>query len=240
MTQQFGIIGFPLDHSLSAQFFNTKFAEEGIDANYLLYPIQNIGEFQQLCEQVEFTGLNVTYPYKEAIIPYLDELDESAKAIDAVNVIHFVNGKKIGYNTDSLGFINSLRPLLQPHHTRALVLGTGGAAKAVWYGLKALGIPYTCVSRDPNKGITYEDLTPQILREHPILINTTPVGMFPDVQAYIDLPMKGIDERHLVYDVIYNPAKTRLLAEAEVHGATIHNGLDMLLGQASAAWDIWL
>ncbi len=237
--KEFGIIGYPLEHSFSAKYFNEKFVRETIDARYQLYPLQTIEQFTDLCKIYAFVGLNVTCPYKEAIIPYLDALDDTAAQIGAVNVIRFYDGKKIGYNTDAIGFKNSLQPLLQLHHTRALVLGTGGAAKAVWYGLQRLQIPFTCVSRNSNKGISYESLTQEIILDHPLIINCTPLGMYPTISTLPKIPYGYLTTQHLLYDVVYNPEKTLFLQQGEAHGTQIQNGLPMLLGQAEAAWKIW-
>ncbi len=239
MTQQFGIIGYPLEHSFSAPYFNEKFARERIDAVYEAYPIQHVEEFVGLCQMYDFIGLNVTYPYKESIIPYLDALDETAAAIGAVNVIRFVNGKKIGYNTDVIGFMEALKPLLQPHHKTALILGTGGAAKAITYALQQLEIGYTFVSRDAAKGIIYDHLTQDIILSHPLIINCTPLGMYPDTDTYPAIPYEYLTAKHLLYDVVYNPEKTIFLEKGEAQGASVQNGLSMLYGQAEAAWAIW-
>ncbi len=239
MTLQFGIIGNPLEHSFSAPYFNEKFAREGIDARYEAYPIQQVEEFVGLCQMHDFIGLNVTYPYKESIIPYLDALDETAAAIGAVNVIRFVDGKKIGYNTDVIGFMEALQPLLQPQHTSALILGTGGAAKAITYALKKLGIGYRFVSRDASRGLSYESLTKDTIRTNKLIINCTPLGMYPNIETYPAIPYEHLTAEHLLYDVVYNPAKSVFLQKGEERGARTHNGLEMLHGQACAAWEIW-
>ncbi len=239
MTQEFGIIGCPLEHSFSAPYFNEKFAREGIDAVYEAYPIQHVEEFTSLCQTHDFIGINVTYPYKESIIPYLDELDETARRIGAVNVVRFVDGKKIGYNTDVVGFTKALTPLLQPQHRSALILGTGGAAKAITYALEQLGIGYTFVSRDTSKGLTYESLTKEIIQENKLIINCTPLGMYPNTETYPAIPYEYLTAKHLLYDVVYNPEKSVFLQKGEAQGATIQNGLSMLHGQAEAAWKIW-
>ncbi len=239
MTKHFGIIGYPLEHSFSAPYFNEKFAREGIDARYEAYPIRQVEEFVGLCQTHDFIGLNVTYPYKESIITYLDELDETAAAIGAVNVIRFVGGKKIGYNTDVMGFMEALQPLLQPQHKSALILGTGGAAKAIIYALRQLGIGYTFVSRDTKKGLVYESLTKEIIQANTLIINSTPLGMYPNSETYPAIPYKFLTAEHLLYDVVYNPAQTLFLQKGKAHGAAISNGLSMLYGQAQAAWKIW-
>ena len=241
--KQFGIIGFPLSSSFSRNHFNEKFEAEKIDAQYDLFPLENIELFPSLITDKSFSGMNVTIPYKQAVMKYLDGLDETASEIGAVNVIQFKreNGKQKtkGYNTDAIGFENSLLPLLQPHHNKALVLGTGGASKAVAYILKKNNIPFTFVSRSKKEGqYTYEELTQEIIENTPIIINTTPLGMYP-VDSCPDIPYEYISKQHLLYDLVYNPAKTVFLAKGEKQGAAIKNGLDMLYGQAKAAWDIW-
>lgn len=244
----FGIIGYPLGHSFSAQYFSHKFQEEHIDACYHLFPLPQVEAFRQLIQEHDLTGLNVTLPYKEQIIPYLDDLDETARAIGAVNVIRFHNGRLTGYNTDVIGFCNSLKPLLHPRHTQALVLGTGGAAKAVKYGLTTLGIQATYVSRtkkriqiagNETETITYQELTPEIIAAHTLIVNCTPLGMFPDTAACAPIPYNLLTAQHLLYDVVYNPEKTLFLQHGEQQGCRIQNGMPMLTGQAEAAWRIW-
>ena len=233
----YGIIGYPLQHSFSAKYFNEKFAKEDICAEYSLYPVQ----IESLKLKVEsllasLDGFNVTLPYKQAIIPYLDRLDETAQAVGAVNVVY----KRVGYNTDCLGFIESIRPLIRDFDRKALVLGTGGASKAVCYGLKSLGISPTLVSRTPKEGMLgYEDLTEAVMSEHTIIVNSTPLGMFPDVNSCPEIPYEQITARHLLFDCIYNPEVTLFLRKGQEQGATIQNGIGMLLGQAKAAWSIW-
>lgn len=238
-TKSFGIIGYPLEHSFSADYFNKKFAEEGLDAHYRLYPIPSLDGFLQLIQEHSFTGLNVTLPYKETIMPYLDELDDTAAKIGAVNVIHFTEKRLVGYNTDTIGFRQSVEPLLRPYHTHALILGTGGAAKAVAYALRRTGIECQFVSRHAAKGITYAQLSRDILKQHLLIVNCTPLGMFPAVDACPPIPYQYLTDRHLVYDVIYNPAQTLFLRQASMHGAVTCNGIGMLYGQATAAWKIW-
>lgn len=235
--RHFGIIGYPLVQSFSAKYFNEKFVTSGIDAEYSLYPTE-VESLKLTVEKLldELDGMNVTIPYKQAIIPYLDRLDETAEAIGAVNVIH----KHVGYNTDCLGFIDSIRPLLRNNDRLALVLGTGGASKAVCYGLRKLGIIPTLVSRTPKAGMLgYQDLTDEIMRTHTVIVNCTPLGMFPEVDACPDIPYELITARHLLFDCIYNPEETLFLRKGKAQGATIQNGLEMLYGQAKAAWKIW-
>jgi len=239
--KHYGLIGKPLIHSFSATFFNKKFKEEVIDAEYNLYQLEDLEkDFPQLLKQVSLSGLNVTIPYKQQVIPLLDELDETAKAIGAVNVIKFSNGKLIGYNSDVIGFENSLVRQLKPHHTKALILGTGGASKAVAYILSKLGIDYKYVSRTKKEdNYTYDELSASIMKEHTLIINASPVGTFPKSDVCPDIPYQYITDKHYLFDLIYNPEKTLFLQRGEANGAAIQNGLEMLHGQAIAAWDIW-
>lgn len=235
--RHYGIIGFPLFHSFSAKFFNEKFATEGIEAEYSLYPVQ-IGnlkmEIGNLLDSLD--GFNVTLPYKQEVIPYLERLDETAEAIGAVNVVY----KRVGYNTDCLGFMESMRPLVREYDRKALVLGTGGASKAVCYGLRKLGISPTLVSRTPKAGMLgYDALTQEVMDSHTIIVNCTPLGMLPDVDSCPDIPYERLSARHLLYDCVYNPEETLFLKKGKAQGCTIKNGLDMLYGQAKAAWRIW-
>lgn len=235
--RHYGIIGFPLLHSFSARYFSEKFAREHIDAEYSLYPVQ-IGnlklEIGNLLDRLD--GCNVTMPYKQAIIPYLERLDETAQAVGAVNVIY----KHVGYNTDCLGFMESIRPLLRENDRKALVLGTGGASKAVCYGLKQLGVIPTLVSRTPQADmIGYEDLTAEVMAAHTVIVNCTPLGMLPDVDSCPDIPYEMITARHLLFDCVYNPEQTLFLRKGKAQGATTQNGIEMLYGQAKAAWSIW-
>jgi len=235
--RHYGIIGFPLHHSFSAKYFNEKFATERIDAEYSLYPT----EVESLKLKVEdllssLDGFNVTLPYKQAVIPFLERLDETAQAIGAVNVVY----QRVGYNTDCIGFLESMRPLMRNYDKQALVLGTGGASKAVCYGLRKLGITPTLVSRTPKAGqLGYTDLTPEIMATHTIIVNCTPLGMYPDVDNCPDIPYKHISARHLLYDCIYNPEETLFLRQGRAQGAQTKNGMEMLTGQAKAAWSIW-
>lgn len=232
--KRYGIIGNPLGHSYSEGYFTDKFVREGIDAVYEPHAITTIDQVSELIDQL--VGFNVTYPYKETILGYLSELDDTARSIGAVNVVK--QGK--GYNTDWLGFRDSLCPLLteQPH--QALLLGTGGVSKAIQYALKNLGIAYTLVSRTAkDNAITYQDIKKDILDNHTIIINCTPLGMAPYTDQKPTLPYHLLDQRHLLYDCIYNPAKTAFLLEGEQQGCRIKNGLQMLHLQADYAWQIW-
>jgi len=242
--KRFGIIGYPLQQSFSARLFNAKFEREHIDARYDLMPLKDIAECTNVFTIPELVGLNVTIPYKQSVIPYLDELADEAAAIGAVNVIQVSNrnGKRWlkGFNTDVIGFRESMRPLLLPQHDRALVFGTGGASKAVSYGLKQLGVNVQLVSRHKSPyTLTYGELTTEILQSHLIWVNTTPLGMFPDITTCVPIDYTTLTTNHLLYDVVYNPEKTLFLQHGEHHGATIKNGQAMLEGQARAAWKIW-
>ena len=235
--RHYGIIGFPLLHSFSAKYFSEKFAREHIDAEYALYPI-GIEEFRLKIEDLlsSLDGFNVTMPYKQTIIPYLDRLDETAQAVGAVNVVH----QRVGYNTDCIGFMESMRPLLRAEDKEALVLGTGGASKAVCYGLKQLGITPTLVSRTPKEGMLgYSDLTHEVIEAHSIIVNCTPLGMLPNVDSCPKIPYEWITAQHLLFDCVYNPEETLFLRKGKAQGARVKNGMEMLTGQAQAAWKIW-
>lgn len=242
----YGLIGYPLGHSFSATYFNERFAREGLDARYELFPLTKIEQLPALIDKhPELCGLNVTIPYKQAVIPYLNSLDSNARDIGAVNVIRIVregNGsyQLSGHNSDATGFADTLGPLLRSDDKCALVLGTGGAAKAVLHVLKGFGFTSTIVSRTPGPGhITYNDLNADILRENTVIVNTTPVGMFPNVDEAPALPYALLTARHLCYDVVYNPTVTEFMRRAQEHGAAVKNGLDMLHRQAEVAWQIW-
>ncbi|WP_417885611.1 shikimate dehydrogenase family protein [Zunongwangia sp.] len=240
--KHFGLLGKNIDYSFSRGYFSEKFQKENINADYSNFDIADISEFPLLLEKsTNFAGLNVTIPYKVAIIDFLDDLAEEAKAIQAVNVIKFeLGGKLIGYNTDFIGFRDSIRPYLQPQHTHALILGTGGASKAIAYALKTLGISYKFVSRTPKKNqFSYTELTKEILLKYSLLINTTPLGTYPDIKNCPDIPYQFITNNHLVYDLIYNPSVTSFMQKSKDNGATAVNGQNMLELQAEAAWRIW-
>ena len=240
--KQFGLIGYPLSHSFSKGYFSEKFQKESIfDCQYDIFPLEKIEDFVELCAQHKnIVGLNVTIPYKEKIIPFLDELDDEAKAIGAVNTIKFTNGKMIGYNTDCFGFEMSLKPLLKAHHNSALILGTGGASKAVEYVLKKLGISFQYVSRTKSStSISYNDLNSFIIQHSTLIINSTPIGMYPNVDIAPNIPYDAITNQHLLYDLIYNPAETQFLTKGKIRGAQTKNGLEMLYLQAERSWEIW-
>lgn len=242
----YGLIGYPLGHSFSENYFNQKFDSECIDARYVNFEIPTISDITNvLKENGNLHGLNVTIPYKEQIIPFLDEIDENAAAIGAVNVIKFIEGKNgttklKGYNSDIIGFCDSIKPMIKSCHTHALVLGTGGAAKAVTYGLKNLGIEPIYVSRSKSEGtLTYEELTPEVMDKYKVIVNTTPLGMYPHIDSCPNIPYNLLTREHLCYDLIYNPDATLFMKKAQKYGAEVKNGLEMLLLQAFAAWEIW-
>jgi len=241
MPSIFGIIGYPLTHSFSPAYFTKKFEAAHIDAVYIPFPLAHIDEYKSLiAAQPGLNGLNVTIPYKQAVIPFLNQVDDTAKAIGAVNCISFKDGISIGYNTDITGFDQSLRPLLQPWHTRALILGTGGASLAAAYVLQRAGIAFQKVSRtNEDHGLTYSNLTADIIRAHKLIINTTPLGMYPKVDTAPKIDYSALTGEHLLYDLVYNPEETKFLRLGKAQGATIKNGLDMLILQAEAAWDKW-
>lgn len=244
--QKYGLIGYPLGHSFSVGYFNEKFKAENIDAEYVNFEIPSITDFKKVLEEYpNLCGLNVTIPYKEQVIPYLDELDKDALKIGAVNVIKIIRQPKgkiklIGYNSDVIGFTQSIEPLLKPCHVKALVLGTGGASKAICQGLKSLGVEPVYVSRRKSADcLTYEELTPAIMAEHKVIVNCTPLGMFPKVDTCPDIPYDSLTPDHLLYDLIYNPNETLFMKKGLAHGAEVKNGLEMLLLQAFAGWKIW-
>lgn len=228
-----------MEQSFSARYFTEKFEREGIDAEYTKYKCETIDEARNVLGIVD--GCNVTIPHKQAIMALLDELDETAHEIGAVNVVkRGREGHLIGYNTDCIGFMDSIRPLLRPTDTKALILGTGGAAKAVRYGLRKLGLTPTYVSRTPREGqLNYTGLTPAIMAEHTVIVNCTPLGMWPNVAGKPAIPYAHIGGEHLLFDCIYNPEETEFLREGRERGAITRNGMEMLIGQAVAAWRIW-
>jgi len=243
---EYGLIGFPLIHSFSKKFFTEKFEREQTDAQYLNFEMSDVdGLIDLIKDHPELKGLNVTIPHKQAVIPLLDEISEEAREIGAVNVIAIsrdANGKPVlhGYNADVIGFERSIEPLLKPHHTKALVLGTGGASKAIVYGLKRLGLEPTLVSRTPKDGmLSYEQLTPEVMNEYTVVVNCSPVGTFPKSDVCPAIPYELLDERHLLYDLVYNPEQTLFLKKGEAQGATTKNGLEMLHLQALASYNFW-
>ena len=273
----YGLIGYPLGHSFSRKFFTEKFEKEGIDAQYLNFEIPSIEEFPEIIKNnPELRGLNVTIPYKQQVMQYLDDISEEAKAIGAVNVVRIerpspqptpimgretmrnagnkpdglpikgdmsegLRGSLIGYNSDVIGFVESIRPLLKPHHKKALILGTGGASKAIRYGLEEkLGMETLFVSRSAREGIiTYEEVTAEVLKEYEVIVNCSPVGMYPHVDECPALPYEAMNENNLLYDLVYNPLETLFMKKGAEQGATVKNGLEMLHLQAIASWKFW-
>lgn len=241
----YGLIGNPLGHSFSADFFNKKFQDEGIDETYRLFPIPEISDIENLIgNNLDLKGFNVTIPYKQQIIPYLHALSDEAREIGAVNVVKIdrYNNKVIltGHNSDVIGFRETIAPLIKPHMKKALVLGTGGASKAVIHALKSLGISVTSVSRKRSENtITYNDLTSAIIGENHIIVNTTPLGMWPNIDESPAIPYRFLTPDHLCYDLVYNPEITMFMSKSKEMGAIVKNGLDMLHAQALAAWEIW-
>lgn len=239
----YGLIGAKLGHSLSKDFFSKKFAKEGISAEYRNFEIDNIEKFSDIIEYGVY-GLNITIPYKEQVIDFLDKIDPIAEKIGAVNVVKIVrnadNLETIGYNSDIVGFTESIRPLIENHHKKALILGTGGASKAVIEGLKLMNIKSQLVSRtkSPNT-IIYSELNSNLLEEYTIIVNTTPLGMFPNTDSYPDIPYEFLSNKHLCYDLTYNPEETRFLKLSRNNGAKTKNGLEMLILQALESWRIW-
>lgn len=242
----FGLIGYPLGHSFSPDFFNKKFQNQGIDAIYKAYSIADIKQLKNIITENPFLeGLNVTIPYKESVIPFLNQIHPDAKEIGAVNCIKIEYRNKspflIGYNTDNIGFEKSLVPLLKSHHTKALILGNGGAAKAVSYVLNKLNIPFIFLVRNPKgeNELAFSDTDKNIFKEHKIIINTTPLGTFPDIEKCPEITYEYLNESHLLYDLVYNPAESLFLKKGKLQGAQIKNGYEMLVLQAEASWKIW-
>ena len=241
----YGLLGYPLVHSFSQNYFNQKFGSENIDAKYINFEIPDVGMLMEVvAENENLNGLNVTIPYKEQVIPFLDEIDPAASEVGAVNVIKFIRGKDglrlKGYNSDIIGFTDSIKSLLKPHHQSALVLGTGGAAKAVSYSLRKLGLEVQLVSRRKSANtLVYEELTKNDLKNHKVIVNTTPLGMYPNVDTCPDIPYRYLTSQHLCYDLIYNPDETLFLKNSRLAGAQVKNGLEMLLLQAFASYSIW-
>ena len=240
--RHFGLIGHPLGHSFSKAYFTEKFEREKLDCDYQNYDLEDLS----LISSLQLSGFNVTLPYKEAVIPFLDDLDPIAAEVGAVNTVKVLNnGRLIGYNTDVIGIARSLagglpRRFAPRNDKSALILGSGGASKAVQYVLKKNQIPYHLVSRDPLKGdFTYEDLIPEIIESHLLIINATPVGMAPHIEEAPQLPYEALDPQHTLFDLIYNPLETQFLRQGREHGAHTINGLAMLHAQAEASWAIW-
>ncbi len=238
---RYGLLGKNISYSFSQGYFTKKFQDLGLnDHSYENFDLPAISEFERLVTQNTLKGLNVTIPYKEQVIPFLTEMDPKSEQIGAVNTIKFTPKGMMGFNTDAYGFQKSLEPYLKPHHKRALILGTGGASKAIRFVLEELGIAGSYVSRTKKeKQFTYEELNEEIMEAHTIIVNCTPLGTYPQVNDKPALPYQYISSKHLLFDLIYNPEKTAFLAAGESHGAAICNGLKMLQLQAEKAWEIW-
>lgn len=250
--REFGLIGYPLGHSFSGNFFSEKFRREGLQCTYNLFPMPNIGEISALLEShPQLAGVNVTIPHKERVLPYLDSISDDARHIGAINVIRIHNGKLEGYNTDWHGFADSVKPLLRPDVRKALILGTGGASKAVAYALRQLKIGVTFVSRKPEKAlhdneseikpdiIGYDSLDEKTMSANPLIVNCTPLGTYPDIESAPDIPYHLITEHHICHDLVYNPERTEFMRRCAERGATVKNGLEMLHNQALLSWKIW-
>ena len=242
---KYGLIGYPLGHSFSISYHNQRFADEGINAKYFNFEIPSIDDLAAIISKnPELKGLNVTSPYKQKVMPFLDYISPEARAIGAVNVIRIVHkGKEVslrGYNSDVIGFTQSIEPMLESYHKKALILGTGGASKAVAYGLKSLGIDSVYVSRYQRPDtIQYEQITPDVVQEYNVIVNCTPIGMFPKTEECPQLPYEALNERNILYDLIYNPDETLFMRKGARNGANVKNGLEMLLLQAFASWEFW-
>lgn len=240
--RRFGLIGKSLGHSFSPGYFEQKFQAEGIeDAQYDLFELPSIQSLSSLLQTPNLVGLNVTIPYKQEALSFVDQLDPEAAAVGAVNTLHVTAHGVAGYNTDIVGFRACLKPFLRAHHQRALILGTGGASAAVRYVLEQLGLQCVSVSRSPEgpNQVAYEELRAEAMTHFKLIVNTTPVGQFPDVSARPSLPYDGLERQHLLVDLIYNPEQTTFLAEGQRRGASTVNGLPMLHAQAEASWAIW-
>jgi shikimate dehydrogenase len=242
----YGLIGYPLTHSFSKKYFTQKFEREGIaNSQYELFALESIEDFPKLLKaKPNLCGLNVTIPYKEKVIPYLDKIDESANEIGAVNTIKIENGRLTGFNTDVFGFRESLTNFIKKNKLKpirkALVLGTGGASKAVGYVLEKMGVEHALVSRYEEKGdFKYKDLDSHIINDTQLIVNTTPLGTFPKIDSFPDIPYELLNNNHLLFDLVYNPEKTVFLIKGEERGTHILNGLEMLRGQAEKSWEIW-
>ena len=242
--KKLGLLGKDISYSFSRSYFKNKFEKENInDISYENFDIENIDLFPSIIKNTEgIKGLNVTIPYKEQVIPYLDKINKKAKAIGAVNTIRITKkGKLVGYNTDCYGFKNTLKPFVKSHHKKALILGTGGASKAIAYTFKEMGIKYQYVSRTIKNGVSfsYDTLTEMEVKEHQIIINSTPLGTFPNIEDCPNIPYSAISDQHILFDLIYNPEETKFLRQGKEKGATIINGLNMLRLQAEKSWSIW-
>lgn len=234
--RNFALIGESLEHSFSSKYFNNKFSDEKVDARYINFEIKNISDIRILIKKHKLSGLNITIPYKKTIMPFLDNISADAKEIGAINTIKIINGQLTGYNTDILGFTQSILPIIESRK-KALILGDGGAALAVKFGLKKLNIKYKTVNRKTS--LDYSDITQKIISLHKIIINTTPLGTYPNTDTFPKIPYDYLDKDHLLFDLIYNPSETQFLKYGRAKGAEIKNGLDMLKIQAEESWKIW-
>lgn len=240
--RRFGLIGKTLTHSFSITYFSKKFEQEGItDCSYQNFELPQIQDIDSLLSQYpDLKGFNVTIPYKEEILPFLFQQNEIVQAVGACNCVKVIDGKFYGFNTDVIGFRNSLQPQLKQHHTKALILGWGGAAKAVVYALSSLGIDYLVVSRKKAEAtIAYTDIDKTLLEQYTLIVNTTPLGMYPNIEDAPQLPYALLSSKHFLFDLIYNPAQTQFLQLGAQQGAQTANGYDMLIGQAEESWRIW-
>jgi len=244
--KRYGLLGYPLTHSFSKRYFTEKFEKENIESTYENFEIDNISKFPEIIKNnPEIIGLNVTIPYKEQVIPYLDELNDSAREIGAVNTIRVQrsqNGVHLkGFNTDTFGFESALNPLLKKEHKKALILGTGGASKALKYVLSKVGIEYLSASIEElkEKEIRYEGIDAKMMSERLLIINATPLGTYPKVDTFPNIPYECITNRHLLFDLVYNPELTQFMAKGKEKGAAVKNGYEMLLQQAVKAYEIW-
>ncbi|WP_026914853.1 shikimate dehydrogenase family protein [Christiangramia portivictoriae] len=237
----FGLVGKDIDYSFSRNYFSRKFSNENINARYINFDLENINQFPEIFKTTEVSGMNVTIPYKEKVIPFLDQLDPEAEKIGAVNTIKISEqGELTGYNTDHFGFQKSLEKHLESFHTSALILGTGGASKAVAYALDKLSVPFTFISRIASENsLSYDELNVELINSNKLVINTTPLGTFPDTDRYPPIPLEGISSQHLIFDLIYNPEETMLMQLASQRGAKTINGYQMLELQAEKSWSIW-
>lgn len=239
----YGLIGYPLGHSFSQKYFTEKFLQSGIsNCRYDLFPLETINRLPALLQHTPgICGLNITIPHKQNIIPFLDDTTQLPKGLSACNCIKITEGKMVGFNTDIAGFEQSLSPLLKPYHTNALVLGNGGAAEAVKFVLNKLKIQYKVVSRElhSDSQLTYRNLNEKIIEEHLLIINTTPLGTFPNIGESPDIPYQYLTPQHYLFDLVYNPGKTLFLQKGEEKGAIIKNGYEMLVLQAEESWKIW-
>jgi shikimate dehydrogenase len=245
--KKYGLIGFPLTHSFSKQFFTEKFKKEGINAIYENFEIEDISLLTEIIKNnKDLEGLNVTIPYKEQVIPFLDELDEAAEKVGAVNTVKITQKRQQinlkGYNTDTWGFETSLKPLLREHHTKALLLGTGGASKAIKFVLNKLNIDYISASIEElhEREIRYPEIDETIMSERLLIINATPLGTYPKTDTFPPIPYEFISDKHLLFDLVYNPEMTRFLEKGKERGATLKNGLEMLQQQALRSYEIWI